>query len=289
MQSIFGIGLKQTDYEIMKYLSDFDIKSLACVNKQFNKRCNEEDFWMARVFQKYGKYLKDIDVKPYVKTWKSYYIELKALMADSYPYYISAIYTNSKRKDVLLLLENFKRIKNVKPVVVTNENEVSKYYTRNGDPKGIKEGFSYTVSVDDFCDDLATVKDRTEKCYKNGKLLWSTTYQNNKLLIRELYKDGKEMHTIKWHKNGNKIFERKRVAPVYFIAKEWFVTGEPKCEKSFTNDKKHGLWVKWDKQGNRTTQGYYYGKKADIDTSYESNLEMWGAFENLEPDDEDSI
>jgi hypothetical protein len=269
MKSIFCKGLKQTDYEIFKYVDDKDIGNLCLLNSYSNQIINENNFWLQRFFYKYGKYVEDIDIKYFQskkKNWREYYIEIYKYIKNPFPFYSSAMALSLERDDVLSILENILKIQNVINVVVKHreENELEYYYTRNGNPNGIKEGYHYTIELNNLSGStfshlfVSKRKNRTEKIYKNGFLLSVIVYEENKIILLTKYeKYGTK--TTKWNKKEVKIYEEDDFNGQKNI-KEWFVDGKIKSEKFFHNGKKTGIWSKWNKKGEKTEK-YYLNDK----------------------------
>jgi len=269
MKSIFSNGIKQTDYEIFNYLDDKDIKNICLLNKYANQIVNENDFWIQRFFHKYGKYVKNINIKNYQfgkKNWKEYYIDVYKYITNPFPYYSSAMALFSERYDVLSIIENVLKINNVKKVIVKHpeENKFEYYYTRDGEIDGVKEGYHYTFNLDEIkylnFDHLSISRkgNKTEKLYKNGIILSSTVYEN-KIKIMEITYEKNESKTVKWNKKGIKIYEEKEFNCQKHI-KEWFVDGKIKCEKFYHNEKKTGTWTRWNKKGGKNEK-YYINDK----------------------------
>jgi hypothetical protein len=268
MKSIFCKGIKQTDYEIFKYIDDKDIRSICLLNRYANQIINEDNFWLERFFYKYGEYIENVDIKKFRhgKNWRDYYIDVYKYINDPFPYYSSAMASFFKRYDVLSIFENMLKIENVKNVIVKHkeENELEYFYTRDGTSDGIKEGYHYTFYLDELTDlnfnylFISRKTNKTEKIYKNGNILSKIVYENKNKILEIIY-GNKGINTIKWNKKGVKIYEENDFNGQKQI-KEWFVDGKIKSEKFYHNDKKTGTWLKWNKKGEKIEK-YYLNDK----------------------------
>lgn len=252
MQSIFGqVGVKDTDFEILKHVDDRNIKNLCLLNRYSNKTINSDSFWIQRVFQKYGKYLENTRLIDYKgdRTWKEYYIEIKQYVENDFPYYYSALSLAAQRYDLFLLIGKMRQAI-VRQVNLSNEETNSVYYTRNGQEEGMKEGYEYVFN-----------KGSTEeRIHKSGRLLQETISTGNKK-VRKIY-DRNEIHIYKWKNDGpllhKEIFNttlKKR------MVEKWFVNGKPRSKGDYVRNKKQGTWETYDKNGNKSSIFYHEGKK----------------------------
>ena len=69
-------GIKDVDYKILNELDDKDLVKYCQTNKEANKICNDQTFWMRRVLKKIS-YI-DIEILRKYKgerSWSEYYIE----------------------------------------------------------------------------------------------------------------------------------------------------------------------------------------------------------------------
>ena len=289
MESLFSTGSKQTDLEIFKYIDDKDIRNVCMINKYANKLLNDEKFWIARFFYVYGKYLGQDSVKRFKidKTWKRYYIDVKKYIEYPFPFYSSALALSLNRHDILQILSNIFKIQNVKPVMEIVNDSFNYYYTRDGTHHGIKEGVYYRFDASEIekigkinINIISKIANRKEKIY-NGNIIQSaiTYYQNNKI-SEKIYIDGEIVKSIKYNKNGNKVFEQI-VEGTCKVIKEWFINGDIKSESSYIDDKKNGVWNKWNKKGEKVTKYYSEGKLVPYITPLKETLEIHEYFCNL--------
>ena len=68
-------GIRNVDRKILNKLDDVDLVKACQVNKQANDICNEQVFWMNRVFNKFGYVGEDV-LRKYKgdRSWSDYYI-----------------------------------------------------------------------------------------------------------------------------------------------------------------------------------------------------------------------
>ena len=75
-------SLKDTDFEILNRLNDYDLLSTCKVSSHFRKLCKDDQFWLNRTVKRFGEVLKGIvEIRKYKQkyrfpTWKAYYIDL---------------------------------------------------------------------------------------------------------------------------------------------------------------------------------------------------------------------
>ena len=73
---------KDTDFEVLDKLNDYDLVSTCRVNSYFRKLCNDDKFWLNRTIKRFGQVLEGIEeIRKYKQkynfaTWKTYYISL---------------------------------------------------------------------------------------------------------------------------------------------------------------------------------------------------------------------
>ncbi len=262
-------GNKQTDMEIFKYIDDKDMVSVCSVNKYTNSLLNEEKYWIQRFFYIYGKY-DNMDVKKYKegKSWKEYYIEMALQIRHPFPYYSVAMATALKRLDIRnILLKKFD-IHPVKRVFTRVGKEIEYYYTRDGDPDGIKEGPYFKIYLLKKNNNgldyqiLSLFPTRLEEYYSENVLRSSTEYIDNIKTEERIYELGRLIKSTKWTKKGVKIYEE--ICDEYRNSiKEWFISGEQKSEGEYEYGKKDGIWYRWNKKGDKTTKYFREGKPVD--------------------------
>ena len=88
-------GNKDVDRTILNKLSDEDLVNVCKSSKQANSLCNDQVFWMNRVFQRYS-YVPGDTLRKYKgdQSWSEYYISLRKineislkLIGDDYNFY----------------------------------------------------------------------------------------------------------------------------------------------------------------------------------------------------------
>ena len=69
------LGIKDVDIKILNELPDEELVNMCQVNKEYNKICNNDNFWRNRILFKYPELNIDI-LNKYKKnrTWSQYYI-----------------------------------------------------------------------------------------------------------------------------------------------------------------------------------------------------------------------
>jgi antitoxin component YwqK of YwqJK toxin-antitoxin module len=297
MNSVFKYGIKQTDIEIFKHVDDKDIKNLCIVNHSINSLLNEDKFWIQRFFHVYGKFLKNFDVKKYKnnQTWKEYYIDTRSYIKSDFPYYSSAQALMRNRQDILEVLQNFHKIKNVKNVVVKNDQEVEYYFTRDGSFNGIKEGKYFKVFQEVIkkmlvknkelrnrptVDIVSKAPDRLQSIFKNGELTKTSTYRKNIKIYEEVHTLEKKIYTT-WSSKGT-MLKQRIVTHNIEHHQEWFATGNRKCQKEYRDGKKNGIWKKWNKNGEEIVSYYTDGRKTLFIPTQEESILMEKFLASLE-------
>ena len=288
MKTLFSIGIKQTDFEIFKYKDDKDIVNVCQVSKYANKLLNEEKFWIARFFHVYGKYIGKNNIKTFKNniSWKQYYIDVSKYIKMKFPYYSSALALSRNRYDVLQVLVNMLKIKNVKPVIQTMDS-VNYFYTRDGTENGIKEGIYYTVAYEDVEHFeainpviICKVPDRKEKVYNNNIIQSAVKYSQNKKIYEKIYQDEEAIKIFRYNKHEIKVFE-EITEDRHTSIREWFMNGDIKSESLYFDNKKNGIWNKWNKKGEKITKYYSDGKLVPYITPWEETRVIHEYFSNL--------
>lgn len=82
-------GNKNTDYEILYNLHDYDLGRMCQVNKYTRKLCKDDIFWMNRTFKRFSPIFTPEELKNYktmfgFKKWRNYYIDLVNFLENGY-------------------------------------------------------------------------------------------------------------------------------------------------------------------------------------------------------------
>jgi hypothetical protein len=254
MKSLFNnIGTKDTDFEIMKYVEDKDIKKICLLNRYSNQRMNSESFWIQRFFQKYGIYLKDININDYrlEMNWKTYYIQIKQYVEFMFPYFSSALALSANRYDICILLNKMRNINNV--VKIEDENSI--YYTRDGTQNGIKEGEEIFI---------INKNNIINRIYRSGKLLKETLYKNKIVKSIKVW-DQKNacILLVKWNDKGDQIILEEKTETVSLVkySETRYENGKRKTIGKYFNNKREDCWYIFDKNENLTVVQYNKGSK----------------------------
>ncbi len=133
-------GNKDVDRKILNNLEDKDLVNLCQTNKKANSLCNDQVFWMNRVFQKFGdvggdilrKYKKDLSC-----SWSEYYIQyLRKINSTNANYYLTSGSWNGRLDFVIIALKNGANIH-------TNNDQALRWASRYGHLEIVK----YLVSL----------------------------------------------------------------------------------------------------------------------------------------------
>ncbi len=101
-------GNKDVDRKILNNLEDKDLVNLCQTNKKANSLCNDQVFWMNRVFQKFG-YVGGEILRQNKKdrTWSEYYIQdLRKINKDNGQEYLNSGSRNGRLDLVIIALKN---------------------------------------------------------------------------------------------------------------------------------------------------------------------------------------
>lgn len=104
-------GNKQTDLIILSNLSDNDLINICAANKYLNNLCNDDNFWLNKILNRYNILGNSNDIKQYIPTgttWKEYYLWLSGMLAGD-PNLAYLIALKYDRSDLLTLLERKER------------------------------------------------------------------------------------------------------------------------------------------------------------------------------------
>ena len=83
-------GDKNTDYEVLYNLNDYDLGNMCQVNKYTQELCGNDTFWMNRTLTRFTPIFGTIEeIKKYKEqnnfnTWRKYYIDLVDFMEKFY-------------------------------------------------------------------------------------------------------------------------------------------------------------------------------------------------------------
>ncbi len=101
-------GNKDVDRKILNELEDKDLVSLCQINKQANSLCNDQVFWMNRVFLRFG-YVGGNILRKYKgdRTWSEYYIQdLRKINPTNADKYLETGSHEGKLYHVIIALKN---------------------------------------------------------------------------------------------------------------------------------------------------------------------------------------
>ncbi len=130
-------GNKDVDRKILNNLEDKDLVNLCQTNKKANSLCNDQVFWMNRVFQKFG-YVGGEILRQNKKdrTWSEYYIkDLRKINSTNAQEYLHVGSLNGRLDKVIIALKNDADI-----------HAVSDWALRLASEKGHLEVVKYLVS-----------------------------------------------------------------------------------------------------------------------------------------------
>jgi len=118
---------KNIDTLILNKLNDEDLSNVCLINKYVYSLCQDDNFWMKRFLERYGKYYDNIEEIEGFKSnasWKEYYLWLTDIIENPNSYYMFAHALHLHRKDVTRILYEMKNI------------YVEKLDIENGEQKG---------------------------------------------------------------------------------------------------------------------------------------------------------
>ncbi len=102
-------GNKDVDRKILNELEDKDLVNLCQTNKKAHTLCNDQVFWMNRVFQKFGYVGGDVlrTNKGTDRSWSEYYIQdLRKINKDNADKYLMSGSKNNRLDHVIIALNN---------------------------------------------------------------------------------------------------------------------------------------------------------------------------------------
>lgn len=229
-------GNKDTDIKVLSYLNDKDLCSIFQINKSISLLDKNEMFWMNRVWQKYGTFLKSLQTvkEKYLngKTWKEYYCIYNNTYLSSTSFLwgtcISA-YRNRNNQEIGLIYWMNKK----------NEIIEIDHYLKPNCKHGLQEKWENGLKT-------------YEGNYKDGKKYGKQiTWDRGKKISENNFIDGK-LHGLqeKWYMNG------KQEQICYYnsglldgIVFSWFANGQLQTFRVFSNSILLSD-LKWDENGN---------------------------------------
>ncbi len=101
-------GNKDVDRKILNNLEDIDLVNLCQTNKKANSLCNDQVFWMNRVFHKFGYVGGDVLRKNKKdRSWSEYYIkDLRKINSTNADKYLLTGSKNNRLDYVIIALKN---------------------------------------------------------------------------------------------------------------------------------------------------------------------------------------
>jgi hypothetical protein len=242
--SIFNhAGCKDTDYKILSYLDDKDLRSIFLLNRQANELLSCDSFWIAKTIYLFQNAVPIGQIHAFknkhcpTSTFKTFYASLKIPLRSAYPHYEAAIALDNQRHDIIHLLQLYRQTETIQMYSSNNE----KYYYRqtSGEREGpfSKEEYDYQ---------------RKQKIYKSG------FYQNNKLLTETIktprtvtvtkYRNNKMISSVTTNHKGIKkrevTYEENNTQ---FVRK--YKGGKRTEEGRYVSGKKEGRWTVWKDNG----------------------------------------
>ena len=237
------------DIKIINNLSDKELINICLVNKYAYNLCNNDNLWLRRFMQRYGKYFSVEEILKWKadNSWKNYYLWLSSNINDEFPYYISAKATELGREDILKLLPPIRGIKNVKEVIANYPSGQieTKYYIRVGDIP-MKEGRALQWFENGILD--ADVE------WKSGKIngYFKRYFDNGQLQYYSASAKYGLMNGLssKYFRNGNIwITGITKMGNMHGEWKEYYETGELSGVANFVDDSLDGIKTMYYKYG----------------------------------------
>jgi hypothetical protein len=261
MGSLFSIrGIKDIDFEILNYLNDKDLLSMALVCKKASNLLCEETFWMRRVFDLFrGTKTREAiqEFKEQMNGWKEYYVDLAIRLRTRCPCFVSAVALDDKRYDIAHLLET-----------VNGAEPVDRFETRKG-------GYFYARRFSKRRKGPWYKKNGKEcKVFRNGKLVQKIT-RTARFDEHAFYgRDGNVLRTDFIQRNAlRKMKEVWHVNDGNTYVKRWFADGRKRNAGYYSNSgKRIGKWRDWDNGGQVKVSFYDSGTivtSAESRTKYE--------------------
>lgn len=259
-------GVKDVDRLILRKIDcERDLARVFQVDKYANQFYNDEQFWISRFFDRYGKYLEDENVLKYKKNklWREYYYEIMRAALSYYPYFMSALYTDveeeKKRYDILKVLERFRGITHVKKIYADYGGHADEeFFTRDGEYDGIREGLGI---LQHYGENKFTV---CMTLYRNGFTLEETYLENNKIKNQKKFRPYGENTVYKniEYSVKNQILLKEKISEDGSKKVErFFANGKPRSSgTTLPKNKKHGSWLFYAKDGTMTEKIYHKGR-----------------------------
>lgn len=248
MKSIFGYaGTKDTDAKILNLLDDQDVLRLHAVNRMSHNFLSSDSFWRARCFHKFELVPTELLSKCYMECanpqWKTYYLQLAAIVRSKRPFFEAAQAKEAKRKDITRLLQLYREVKVTRRDATQNATR-EVYYVRAcpGSKNGMREGYCTRTSGDG--------KNKQITLYRNNRKVTEKRWRNDKMhtMVR-FKKNGDIFSEIKLDVKGNLLkLIRHFDASITFV-KRWIKTQKVIEEGYLDDGQKVGIWIKTFKEG----------------------------------------
>lgn len=262
-------GLKDVDRLILRKIdSEKDLARVFQVDKYTNGFYSDDKFWIARFFDRYGKYLEDENVLKYKKDkkWREYYYEITRAVLSYFPYFMSAMYMDvdkeKRRNDILKVLERALKLKHVEKVYVNFGDSREEFFTRDGEYEGVREGMGI---LEQFVNNKINV---SVSIYRNGFTLEENYYENDKIKRYRKFNpfaDNTVSKNIEFSVKGQILIKEKISEGGFKKVKRFFANGNPRSTGfMLPNNKKHGKWLIYSKDGSLTEKNYHKGKLMKI-------------------------
>ena len=130
-------GVKDLDFKILNELPDQDLVNVCKTNKQANKLCDDQNFWLQRIMIKFS-YLDLNVLKRYKqgRSWSQYYIEdLRTINKENAIYKLEEGSENGRLDQVVISMNKGADIHANDSLIPASENgyiQIVKYLVENG-------------------------------------------------------------------------------------------------------------------------------------------------------------
>ena len=208
-------GNRDVDIDILNRLNDKDLVSSCQTNKYAQSVCNDEKLWLRRSIDRFSKYVSVEEMKKFKgnRTWGEYYVEIAKILNKTLAAYDLVKAVERGRTDIEKIVTSEKKMKITHSIIKSDnyyyvtDPDYSEFfptiqgkyigYYLNGNKK--KEGeYYYDIKKGEWKTywqngQLDTVHHYTTKLDFGEKFDGENLKYNEdgKLLIRELWKDGK--------------------------------------------------------------------------------------------------
>jgi hypothetical protein len=263
--SVFNeVGCKDTDMLIMLHVNNFDLFNLFQVCTKINTLMNTDSFWKMKIRHEYGDsfLLKN---RTNISSWKDYFVSLTLPLQSDFPFYEAAIALHNERHDIVSLIQKKLKMKSEPIISVINETKekFQKYYLRT-------DGSEYFEGVNI---EIIHGQGKAERIYKNGYLESSKMTFNNGKIEEYKYNHGLIKQKKKWNKHGTLLSQEQNNGKTRRVKKWYANTEKPRCEGTYINSKKDGIWKTWNESGQLKETVFEKGKKLMV--LNKSNLEAF--------------